>query len=49
MCDGDMKCRRDHQIKQDPRWHVTTLAPGISQWTTPSGRSYTTTPHDYAT
>jgi hypothetical protein len=48
MCDGDMKCRRDHQIKQDPRWTVTTLAPGITQWTTPSGRSYTTTPHDYA-
>jgi hypothetical protein len=48
MCDGDMKCRRDHQIKQDPRWTITTLAPGITQWTTPSGRSYTTTPHQYA-
>src|SRR5215469_15125764 len=34
-------CRRHHQVKQAPGWHVTQLQPGTLIWTTPHGRSYT--------
>ena len=40
-------CRRSHRIKQAPGWHLTQPRPGVFQWTTPSGRTYTTHPEPY--
>jgi hypothetical protein len=47
MCNGDPKCRFDHRLKQDPRWQAEQLENGNVQWTTPSGRQYTTEPTRY--
>ena len=47
MCNGDPKCRRDHRLKQDPRWTVDQLPDGTFRWTTPTGRQYTTEPTRY--
>jgi len=33
-------CRRDHQLKQHPRWRLEQPVPGVFQWTTPAGRTY---------
>ena len=46
-CNGGCRCRRDHKVKQSPGWKVTQLRPGYHQWTTPSGRTYTTEPIRY--
>jgi hypothetical protein len=46
-CNGGCRCRRDHRIKQSPGWKVTQPRPGYHQWTTPSGRTYTTEPMRY--
>jgi hypothetical protein len=48
LCNGDSKCDRDHQIKQRPGWHTRVIKPGIIEWTTPSGRKYTTTPAEHS-
>jgi hypothetical protein len=40
-------CRRHHQAKQAPGWHLDQPEPGTMIWTTPSGRSYTTHPTVY--
>jgi hypothetical protein len=48
LCNGDSKCDRDHQIKQHPDWHTRVIKPGIIEWTTPSGRKYTTTPAEHS-
>jgi len=40
-------CRRHHKCKQAPGWRLGQPEPGIFRWTTPSGRSYTTTPTIY--
>ena len=37
-------CRHDHILKHTPGWHVTQPAPGTFHWTTPTGRTYLTTP-----
>jgi len=37
-------CRRHHQLKQHPRWHLKQIRPGVFTWTTPAGRTYTTGP-----
>jgi hypothetical protein len=42
LCNGGPKCRRDHRLKQDPRWKVDRLPDGTIRWTTPTGRQYTT-------
>jgi Domain of unknown function (DUF222) len=42
MCNGGPKCRRDHRLKQDPRWKVEQVAPAVIRWTSPTGRQYTT-------
>jgi hypothetical protein len=42
MCNGSPKCRRDHRLKQDPRWKVEQVTPATFRWTTPTGRQYTT-------
>jgi hypothetical protein len=47
MCNGHPKCRRDHRVKQHPRWKVDQLASGNVRWTTPAGRQYTTEPTRY--
>ena len=47
LCNGGPKCRRDHRLKQDPRWKVDQLPDGTFQWTTPSGRTYITEPTRY--
>jgi len=46
-CNGGPKCRRDHRLKQDPRWKVDQLPDGTFRWTTPSGRQYTSEPTRY--
>jgi len=46
-CNGGCRCRRDHRVKQSPGWKVTQPMPGYHQWTTPSGRTYTTEPMRY--
>ena len=40
-------CRRHHRCKQAPGWKLCQPRPGIMRWTTPSGRTYTTTPTVY--
>jgi len=47
LCNGGPKCRRDHRLKQDPRWKVDQLPDGTIRWTTPTGRQYTTEPTWY--
>jgi hypothetical protein len=47
LCNGGPKCRRDHRLKQHPRWNVEQLADGSFRWTTPAGRQYTTEPTRY--
>ena len=39
LCNGGPKCRRDHRLKQDPRWTVDQLPDGTFRWTTPTGRT----------
>jgi Domain of unknown function (DUF222) len=46
-CDLAPKCRRHHRCKQAPGWRLEQPEPGVMKWTTPSGRSYTTTPTVY--
>ncbi|HEX3920829.1 MAG TPA: HNH endonuclease signature motif containing protein, partial [Streptosporangiaceae bacterium] len=43
-CNLGGACRRDHQLKQHPRWKLEQTQPGEFTWTTPAGRKYTTTP-----
>ena len=47
LCNGGPKCRRDHRLKQDPRWKVDQLPDGTFRWTTPTGRRYITEPTLY--
>jgi hypothetical protein len=43
-CNTGGLCRTHHLLKQLPGWTLCQAAPGIFQWTTPSGRTYITTP-----
>ena len=47
-CNLGALCRHDHQLKQRPGWTLTQPRPGVFQWTTPAGRTYTVAPdpHD---
>ena len=47
LCNGGPKCRRDHRLKQHPRWKAEQLPDGTFRWTAPSGRQYTTEPTRY--
>ena len=40
-------CRRHHQAKQAPGWHLTQDQPGIMTWRLPSGRVYETVGDPY--
>jgi len=42
LCNGNPKCRFDHRLKQDARWHAEQLPDGNVRWSTPSGRQYVT-------
>jgi uncharacterized protein DUF222 len=41
-------CRHHHRCKQAEGWHLEQPEPGVLVWHTPSGRTYTTTPAQYA-
>ena len=41
-CNLGGACRRDHRLKQHPRWKLEQARPGEFTWTTPAGRTYTT-------
>jgi hypothetical protein len=43
------RCRTHHRAKQAPDWTAEQTAPGVTQWTMPSGRTHTTTPTIYDT
>jgi hypothetical protein len=47
LCNGNLACRHDHRLKQDPCWKVEQVTPGTIRWTTPAGRTYTTEPTQY--
>jgi len=47
QCNLNPKCRRHHRTKQAPGWTTAQPAPDTVTWTTPSGRSHTTTPTIY--
>jgi len=47
LCNGGPKCRFDHRLKQDPRWHVDQRPDGTLVWTAPSGRQWTAEPTRY--
>ena len=46
-CNAGARSRACHQVKQTRGWTVTQPQPGFHQWTTPTGRSYTTEPTRY--
>ena len=41
-------CRHHHRCKQAEGWQLEQPEPGVLVWLTPSGRSYYTTPTEYA-
>ena len=41
------RSRRCHRVKQSKGWTLTQPRPGWHQWTTPAGRSYTSSPMKY--
>jgi len=43
------KCRRHHRTRQAPGWKVTQPTPDTVTWTTPSGRTHSTTVTVYET
>jgi hypothetical protein len=47
MCNGAMVDEHDHQIKQKNTWQVRQIVPAFREWTTPSGRTYTSQPRQY--
>jgi Domain of unknown function (DUF222) len=47
QCNLAPRCRTHHRAKQAPDWAVEQLAPGVTRWTLPSGRSHVTTPTKY--
>jgi Domain of unknown function (DUF222) len=42
-------CRHHHRCKQAEGWWLEQPEPGVVVWHTPAGRTYTTTPTQYAT
>ena len=42
-------CRRHHQLKQRPDWHVTRHPDGTWTWTAPTGHTHTTPPETTTT
>jgi hypothetical protein len=48
-CNLSPLCRHHHRCKQAEGWRLEQPEPGVLAWHTPAGRSYTTTPTQYAT
>ena len=48
-CNLHPLCRRHHQAKQAPGWHLSQPEPGVLTWKLPSGRRFTVTPEPYLT
>jgi hypothetical protein len=46
-CNLHPLCRRHHEAKQAPGWHLAQPHPGELIWTLPSGRQYTVTQEPY--
>jgi hypothetical protein len=46
-CNLTPLCRRHHQAKQAPRWHLSQSEPGALTWQLPHGRSYAVKPGPY--
>jgi hypothetical protein len=46
-CNLHPLCRRHHQAKQAPGWHLAQPEPGTLIWTLPSGRQYTRNAESY--
>jgi hypothetical protein len=46
-CNTAPVCRRHHQAKQAPGWHLDQPQPGVMTWRLPSGRVYQTTGDPY--
>jgi hypothetical protein len=46
-CNLAALCRRHHEAKQAPGWHLGQPEPGTLAWTLPHGRSYTASPEPY--
>jgi hypothetical protein len=46
-CNLHPLCRRHHQTKQAPGWHLDQPYPGTLIWTLPSGQQITVTPEPY--
>ncbi len=40
-------CRHHHRCKQARGWQLNQPEPGVLQWRTPHGRTFTTTPSEY--
>lgn len=47
QCNLNPKCRRHHRTKQAPGWRTAQPTPDTVTWTTPSGRTHTTSPTAY--
>jgi hypothetical protein len=47
-CNMAPLCRHHHRCKQADGWWLTQPEPGVLTWHTPAGRSYATTPTQYA-
>ncbi len=47
-CVNSPECRHHHRCKQAEGWRLEQPEPGVLVWHTPTGRSYTTTPTQYA-
>jgi hypothetical protein len=47
-CDLAPLCRHHHRCKQAEGWWLDQPEPGVLIWRVPSGRTYTTTPTEYA-
>jgi hypothetical protein len=47
-CDHYPPCRHHHRCKQADGWYLEQPEPGVLVWYTPAGRTYTTTPTQYA-
>jgi hypothetical protein len=47
-CRHTPPCRHHHRCKQADGWYLEQPEPGVLVWYTPAGRTYTTTPTQYA-
>jgi hypothetical protein len=41
-------CRHHHRLKHSPGWNAVLRADGVMEWTSPTGRVYTSEPWDYS-